>query len=111
MYRYPSEAPADELRNGLLLFVCGPLGIPTLSTPDALPCLALVPLLPHAARPAIASTPASATARRRWARMVPPSVGCTPSRGVGDVPYWRGMGAGTVRAAARSSRARQARSG
>src|SRR5215471_3085218 len=95
MYRYPSDAPADELRNGLLLLVCGPLGIPTLRTPEALLCLVFVPLLPHAARPAIASTPARATARRRWARMDPPSVGRTPSRGVARRPslaVWGGCG-------------------
>src|SRR5262245_46572397 len=37
IHRYPSDAPEEEPRNGLWFSVCGPLGMPTLSTVTALP--------------------------------------------------------------------------
>src|SRR3954462_8174735 len=72
---YPSERAADVLRNGLLFSVCGPLGMPTVSTPFEALLLPEPPLspLPQAARLDRDRMPASAKAAGRVARMDPPS--------------------------------------
>src|SRR6266496_1192317 len=67
-------AAAEVARNGLLLWVCGPSGMPMFSTPEEPLDEELLPL-PHAASSETGSSPARAMPAIRWARMDPPGWG------------------------------------